>query len=179
MAILSHEELWQVIEPQLQAEGYLLFDLDAPQTRGGLMRVFIKPSLEQVRTGESGAEGGVTIDDCVKVNRRLYTYFEAHPELIGDCTIEVSSPGVNRRLRRPEHFAGAVGERVRVDLAAPMELPKRGRMVQRRTLLGVLKEHSVAVLGAATLDIADEESGIAVQVPLSQVKEAHVDFRFE
>ena len=81
--------------------------------------------------------------------------------------LEVSSPGVNRRLRLPQHFPGAVGERVRVKFRS------EGNVY--RVVTGVL----FAVDGDV-LFVNDEQSKQKepIRVSLSDIKEARVDFKF-
>ncbi len=59
-------------------------------------------------------EGGVTLDDLAPMSRVLGDVIEAHDVVPGRYVLEVSSPGINRRLRRPKHFREFVGKRIRV-----------------------------------------------------------------
>lgn len=65
--------------------------------------------------------GGITIDEIAPMSRRLGDLLDVHDVLPGPYTLELSSPGVNRRLRRPDHFRRYVGERIRVRTVAPVE----------------------------------------------------------
>lgn len=58
--------------------------------------------------------GGVTLDDCVRASRAIDALLEAHDPVPGPYLLEVSSPGVERRLWEPRHYAQAVGKAVRV-----------------------------------------------------------------
>jgi ribosome maturation factor RimP len=60
------------------------------------------------------AEGGVTIDELSTMSRRLGDVVEVNELVPGRYTLEVSSPGINRRLRQPAHFRRYVGRKVRV-----------------------------------------------------------------
>lgn len=76
-------------------------------------------------------ESGVTIDELTTMSRRLGDLIDVHDLVPGSYTLEVSSPGINRRLRQPDHFRRYLGKRVRV------------RTVEasggRRTFVGVLR----------------------------------------
>jgi len=61
-------------------------------------------------------EGGVDIDTCAAISRQLSPLFDVHPPVGGEYRLEVSSPGIERSLRRPEHYEGAVGESVKLTL---------------------------------------------------------------
>ena len=75
-------------------------------------------------------EGGVALSDIQTYSRRLGALLDVEDPVEGTYVLEVSSPGVNRKLRRPEHFAASVGKRVKVTLVEPRE--------GRRHIVGVL-----------------------------------------
>ncbi len=80
-------------------------------------------------------------------------------------TLEVSSPGLDRRLRKPAHFAAALGRDVAVTLAAPQD----GRRNFRGELTGADET-------AVTLALAD---GDEVSLPLAAIARAHVVYNFD
>lgn len=57
---------------------------------------------------------GVTLDTCGKISSILSPILDLNPPINGSYTLEVSSPGIERRLRKPEHFMGSVGEMIKV-----------------------------------------------------------------
>lgn len=84
--------------------GYLLWDFEelGRHTRAPILRVFID------------RENGVGVEDCARVNLALRKITDLDNLMGGDYQLEVSSPGVFRELKRPEHFRRFVGSRVRV-----------------------------------------------------------------
>lgn len=60
--------------------------------------------------------GGVTVDDCAAVSRRLDDWLEEEALIRHAYTLEVSSPGLERPLRKPEDFVRFAGRRVRLRL---------------------------------------------------------------
>lgn len=64
-------------------------------------------------------EGGVTIDHCEAVSRALSDKLDEVDPIEGSYVLEVSSPGADRALRKPEHFARFLGEKVEVRLYRP------------------------------------------------------------
>lgn len=76
-------------------------------------------------------EGGVTLDELSVMSRRLGDLVEVHEIVPGSYTLEVSSPGINRRLRQPDHFRRYIGEQVRVRTVEPI--------ATRRTFVGTLQ----------------------------------------
>lgn len=119
------EALGRLIEPVVTGLGYELVGLEHLRGRGaGLVRIFID------------APEGITLDDCERVSRQVSAMLDVEDPIIGAYTLEVSSPGVDRPLFTPEHYARHVGQRVRVMLR---------RLVDgRRKLTGTLCEVDAA-----------------------------------
>jgi len=57
---------------------------------------------------------GVTLDMCADISHDLSPFFDVNPPLDGAYRLEVSSPGIERKLSRPDHFINAVGENVKL-----------------------------------------------------------------
>ena len=66
-------------------------------------------------------EEGVNIDDCENVSRRLSPILDATDPIVQSYTLEVSSPGIGRDLRRPEHCEAFLGADIHVRLIRPIE----------------------------------------------------------
>ncbi len=58
-------------------------------------------------------EEGVTLDLCADISHELSVFFDVNPPMHGAYFLEVSSPGIERKLEEPRHFMSAVGERVK------------------------------------------------------------------
>lgn len=85
-------------------EGMEIVDIDyRREGRGMMLRFFL-----------DRPEGGITLDDLTPMSRLLGDVVDAHDVVSGRYTLEVSSPGINRRLRQPRHFREYVGKQVRV-----------------------------------------------------------------
>jgi ribosome maturation factor RimP len=102
-------ELERLIEPTVEQLGYELSDLELKiGGRDGIVRVFIdKPD-------------GVDLTDCEIVSRQLSAVLDVEDPLPGHYTLEVSSPGLDRKLTKPEHFQRFIGETIRVKLRFPV-----------------------------------------------------------
>jgi ribosome maturation factor RimP len=59
---------------------------------------------------------GINLDKCAEVSRILSPIFDVEPPLEGEYLFEVSSPGIERKLIKPEHFSASVGEKVMIKL---------------------------------------------------------------
>ena len=120
-----HDRLIARFEPELQGLGYELVEVEfAPGPGGGTLRFYIDNAPE--------LDKGIDAEDCAKVSHALLDSIEADDPLPGDYSIEVSSPGLDRVLRTPEHFARFVDNRVKVELAAPRDGRKRFTGMLRR-----------------------------------------------
>ena len=58
-------------------------------------------------------EGGVSLDLCAEISNELSPFLDVNPPMHGGYYLEVSSPGIERKLENPSHFISAVGERVK------------------------------------------------------------------
>ena len=127
------------------------------------------PELElvdlEVRGGPAGTltlfvdrPGGVDLELCAAVSQALDDVRQRH-------ALEVSSPGLNRRLRKPAHFAAVIGR----DVAVKLSQARSGRSNFR----GVL---AAAGEAAITLTLAD---GGSVRLPLADIAKAHVVYNYD
>lgn len=95
------EELYDELSPVVGALGLELVDVE-------LSAATVRVTVDRV--------GGVDLDGLAEANRAVSGALDRLDPLPGRYTLEVSSPGLERRLRTPEHFARAVGETVSVRL---------------------------------------------------------------
>jgi len=126
--------------------GYELADLEVRLGgNGGLVRVFIdKPD-------------GIDLEDCEKVSLAVSALLDVEDAVPGKYNLEVSSPGLDRKLTKVEHFQRFVGEEVKVQ----MRFPIAGRRRFRGTLVSLNDENIVVEvdgeshsLALATIDTA-------------------------
>jgi ribosome maturation factor RimP len=104
-------DLQALIERTVGGLGYELVEVE--RAAGGLLRV----------TLDAAAPGGITIEDCERVSRQLTHLFAV--EGVAYERLEVSSPGVDRPLRKARDFERFAGAEVRVQLLAPLDGRKR------------------------------------------------------
>ena len=129
------ERVWEIAEPLVTHEGLEIVDVEfRRENRGMVLRLYLD------------REGGVNLDDLSRVSRQLGDLLDVHDAVPGSYTLECSSPGINRRLRRPDHFRRYIGQRVRVRTVAPLE----GRRMFVGTLDGVEEDVIRVTDGAAT-----------------------------
>jgi ribosome maturation factor RimP len=68
--------------------------------------------------------GGITIDECTRINKAVSRLLEEKPILGEDYTIEVSSPGLDRPLKNKKDFTRVIGRNVRFHLAEMLDHKK-------------------------------------------------------
>lgn len=132
------DELLQLLAPAVDALGYELYDLEFSRGRGhGILRVFIDHPE------------GIDLEACEAVSRRVSALLDVEDPVPGEYTLEVSSPGLDRRLTQPAHFDRFTGQRVNVRLK---------RLVDgRRKLVGSLAGRDGQVVRLA-LDEGGEQA---------------------
>lgn len=126
--------------------------IDIERAAGGrLLRVFIDRPWDGV-TPYSATEGGngVTIDDCTLLSNQLTRVFTV--EDIDYDRLEVSSPGLDRIVKRAQDFPRFVGQRMRVTLRLPIE----GRT---RVLVGVL---AAVAEGTLSVQVDNRTHSVAI-----------------
>ena len=98
-------------------------------------------------------EGGVTIDDCARISQELGDLLDVKDIIPQAYVLEVSSPGLNRRVRKREDFARFAGHKVQVWLVTPQD----GRRKIVGDLIGVEGEEVVvaAVEGRFSVALKD------------------------
>lgn len=104
------ERLWAVIEPYVAAEGIELDDLEIVGKEPG---VVVRVTLD--------TDNGVGVDKLAELSRRLSRLFDEEDPVAGSYTLEVSSPGLERKLRRPSHYVKSVGRNVKIKSRMPVD----------------------------------------------------------
>ena len=125
---MTGDELAKLLEPTIEGLGYELIDLEARLgSKGGLVRVYIdKPD-------------GIDLEDCEQVSQAISALLDVEDPVPGNYNLEVSSPGLDRKLTKVEHFQRFAGEIVKVQTRFPIE----GRRRFRGTLVSSDEENIV------------------------------------
>lgn len=113
---MTSDELQRLLEPTVERLGYELVDLEVKLGgRSGIVRVFIDQP------------GGISLDDCEKVSLAVSALLDVEDPLPGHYNLEVSSPGLDRKLTKVEHFQRFTGETLKVSMRFPIDGRKRFR----------------------------------------------------
>lgn len=136
------EQAAALLDPLIANEGLELVDLEFVREREGwVLRLFIdKPG------------GRVGLDECSQVSRAVDLVLDVEDFIPHEYNLEVSSPGVNRPLKKPAHFERVKGQKVKVKTFGPVGEPPRKNFTG--TLTGVAGDGiSVEVEGAGTFTL--------------------------
>jgi ribosome maturation factor RimP len=148
------EQIRQILHPILESMGLTLWDLEFhKQGPQWLLRIFIDRE-----------SGGVTLNDCETVNRDLGAALDVEDIISHPYTLEVSSPGLDRTLSKPEHFARFTGSMVKIKTFQSIN----GQKVFRGTLLGLVE-------GMVSMEL---ETGLVLEIPMTGITKASLEVEF-
>jgi ribosome maturation factor RimP len=144
------DDLSRRLRALLEEEAFDMWDLEVTFQSG---RIVLQVTVERPR-------GGVTLDDCTYWNRKIGRYLEAENVLSSPYVLEVGTPGIERTLTRPEHYARYVGSSLEVRLHDPRD--------GRRTFRGELR-----AAGPESIVVEDQEVG-TVSLPHVAIRKSHL-----
>jgi ribosome maturation factor RimP len=161
---MREENLTQIetlILPILDDLGYELVDLLLQQDGKQLaLRIFVdKPA-------------GITLDDCVEVSREVSAILEVEDPIRSAYRLEVSSPGLDRPLKKASDFERFVGKKARLKSKNLIDPDQRG--TTRKTFVGTLlgfEDDSVR------LELTDKQGGV-IAIPLADLDKANLEEEF-
>jgi ribosome maturation factor RimP len=144
------QDLYSLLEKSVSQLGYELVDVEI-SNRGKLIRLFIdKPE-------------GINIDDCVLVSNQLSNLLAVENDIDYD-RLEVSSPGMDRVLKKDADFIRFTGERAQVKLRMPVD--------NRKNFIGILQ-------GIEQDNLLIEQEGVLHRLALSNIDKARLAPEFK
>ena len=141
-------ELNDLIEPIVVGLGYECVGIE-----------YIAHSTQAVLRVYIDSEDGVVLADCSRVSHQLSGALDVENPIRGNYQLEVSSPGLDRPLMKPEHFDRFKGHAIRVELMQPLD--------GRRKFKSVL-------LGRSGQDVLLQEEEQTVKIPFEKIKTARL-----
>jgi ribosome maturation factor RimP len=146
------EQIAQLVEPVLDEMGFELVDVEYRSERGRwVLRIYLDK------------EGGVTLDDCARASVEIGPLIDVRDIIAHGYVLEVSSPGLNRPLKRGKDFLRAVGKKVKVRTVAPVK--------GRRNFTGLLRRFENGALYLET-------DKTVVTLSLRDVEKANLMYEF-
>jgi ribosome maturation factor RimP len=151
------QDLWTLAEPYVRDAGFDLIEVQyAREQRGAVLRLFIdRPA------GSPGDQTLVGVDDCERVSRDVSAALDVADNIAHTYLLEVSSPGLDRPLRRERDFARFVGESARVRLEAGVE----GRRNFSGTIRGAKDGHVEIACDGRSYDLPIDDIVRANLIP--------------
>ncbi len=142
------DQIWVLIEPVVKSEGFELIEIEyRRETQGWVLRLYID------------RDEGVTVEDCARISHVVGDLMDVADPIENPYHLEVSSPGLDRPLRKYEHFHKYVGKVVKVRTTAPVE--------KRKKFKGIL-------LGSTPEGITVDCEGQVFQIPLNLLDRAQL-----
>lgn len=128
------ENVETLIMPIIEDLGYILYDVQyVKEAKDYYLRVFIDK------------KEGISLEDCEKVNNAITDILDEKNYIKDQYFLEVSSPGVERRLRKNKHFEASIGKEVDINLYSPITLKqdeineKKKKNNTTKNISGILK----------------------------------------
>jgi len=148
----------ELAEPLAASLGLELAEVEYKQEGGRMvLRLFID------------RDGGVTLDDCAAVSREMTEILDVEDFIPGRYNLEVSSPGLNRLLKKPADFERFTGRLVKIKT---FELLADNAGNKRKTFTG-------EILGlSGNLVQLKLSEGQTAEIPLEKVAKANLEFEF-
>ncbi len=144
------EEVERLVAPILDKQKMELVDTQFLHEHGRwVLRLFLDK------------EGGVTLDDCAQMSDRLGRMLDATSVISQSYSLEVSSPGLNRPLRKEHDFRRFLGQRADITIFAPLD--------GRRHFRGII--HGVEEGNVVIQDVTEQ----LFSLPLSGIAKARLD----
>ncbi len=146
----------ELLEPLVAGEGLELLEVEFVREREGwVLRLFIdKPG------------GRVGLDECSQVSRAVDTVLDVEDIVPHEYSLEVSSPGVNRPLKKPAHFERVKGQKVKLKTFGPIGEPPR------KNFTGTLTEVAADAISV------DVEGAGSFRIPFKDIAKANLEFEF-
>jgi ribosome maturation factor RimP len=148
------DEVGRLLEPVLASMGYELVAVEWVFEGRRTLRVYID--------APERAQGGVSLDDCAAVTHRVSDLLDVEDPIAGAYVLEVSSPGIDRPLRKLSDFRRFTGERAKIQTFEKLE----GRRNFTGVIEGAGEDGTVAIV---------LEDGQAFRIPLEAIKKARLD----
>ena len=147
---LIEEKVRKLVKPVIERMGYRLFDVEFKPERGWVLRII------------ADKEGGITIKDCEEISKKISALLDVEDIIPFSYFLEVSSPGLDRELTKPEHYEFFVGRLAKFILREPIE--------GKREIKAYIEGISEGIV------IVKTEEGDKLHVPLSYIARARLEF---
>lgn len=150
----NNDALWETVEPVVTGLDYDLVEIEYLSQDGiNILRIYIDQNINN--------ESGITAEDCAKVSLQLSALFDVEEPVRARYNLEVSSPGLERPLRKVSDFERFTGNRIKVKMAMPVGMENRRNFTG--TLVGVEADQ-------AKVEVDGEE----YDLPIAAIEKARI-----
>lgn len=146
------ERTEKLLDPIVESLGFKTVDVE-----------YVKEGPDYYLRAYIDKEGGITVDDCEKVSRKLEELLDAEDFIPNAYILEVSSPGLGRQLKKEKHYLANIGEQVDVKLYESVDKVKE--------FTGILKAYE-------NEEFEFELKEKTLKIPLSSVAKINLHFDF-
>src|SRR5205807_9351802 len=136
---IDTRQIAAIIEPSLDAMGYRLVRVVLLSARQATLQIM----------AERRDEAAMTVDDCADISRSVSVLLDVADPIASAYTLEVSSPGIDRPLVRPEDYDRFAGFEAKIELSQPVS----GRKRFRGRLLGRAGDHVRLIAETGEVDV--------------------------
>lgn len=147
------ERVEALVTPCITELGYRIWDVE-----------YVKEGAEWYLRITLDSDDGIDIDDCEKVSRAINPIIDEADPIEDFYYLEVSSPGLERVLRKQEHFAASIGCEVEIRLFAPDEYKK--------------KSYTGTLVAYSEEDLTVETEGETRKIPQNKISKVQTIFDF-
>lgn len=152
----TEKKINEIAEEICDREGFIFYDLEyLPNQK--VVRIFID------------SEKGVTLDDCAKVSQGVNLLLDIEDPIATAYNLEVSSPGLERRLSKKWHYEAQLNKEISVVIKARTESAKRIGAKNIKGVLSKVKSESFSLT---------PEKGEDISLPYTDVHRCNVVFKF-
>ncbi|MBL7155762.1 MAG: ribosome maturation factor RimP [Candidatus Omnitrophica bacterium] len=139
----------ELVDPIAEERGYFIIDTTYKREGG---KMVLRVLLDK--------EGGITMDECADINNTLSEFLDKENIIEEGCIVEVSSPGLDRKLETDRDFVWAVGKRIKVTTYEPV--------TDKKVFIGTL-------LGLGEDNIVIDEEGVSAEIPREKIASAKLE----
>ncbi len=141
-------EVWNLLEPVIAAQAMEILEIEyRSEPIGWVLRIFLD------------SERGISVEDCAEISRTVGDLLDMGDVIQNPYNLEISSPGIERPLRKLDHFQKQIGNMIEVKTTSPIQ--------NRRNFKGELKE-------AASEGIIMECGEKSYSIPLPLIERARL-----
>lgn len=155
------EKLYDILEKVIESKGLKIYDIELLKENDNLL---LRISIFK--------NGGVTLEDCENITNLISPLLDVELENMENYTLEVSSPGLERTLKKDRHFLYSKNDLIEI------------KMMDKSVIKGILRDYKDGILSVESSGDFIKSSGDfaeskIIQIPFSECKRVRSIFEFK